>query len=105
MPAHCHKMVAEIAKEAAGQLYERLMGEDIYYKEWRRQNPDCTAKELERRFIAKNWGKCIDFARATLATMLNGPLPDSLKDEIVDALSKDASLRRGRVTGYQQLMH
>lgn len=102
---YCHKMVAAVAKEAAGQLYERLMGENKFYEEWRRQNPDATPKQLERRFIEKNWGKCLEFARATLAAMLRGPYPDSLKEEIVDALSKDATLIRGRPARYQRLLH
>ena len=105
MTSHCHKMVAEVAKASAHELYDKLMGDNLYYDEWKRQNPECSPKELERRFVAKNWGKCLDFARATLAAMLRGPYPDVLKEDILDALSKDASLRRGRRSGYKQLMH
>jgi hypothetical protein len=87
-----HNMVAETAKGIAGNLYETLMGNDEYWAAWQRQNPDCSRKELERRFIEKNWFKCVGAARATLVGLLHGPLREDLKDEIIDALSKDASL-------------
>ncbi len=93
---HCHKMVAKVAQEAAGELYERLMGDDQFYSEWKRQNPEASAKTLERRFIAKNWGKCIPFARATLALMLRSGIDEGLKSEIVEALCLDATLMHGR---------
>jgi hypothetical protein len=97
MIAHCHIQIREIAKAAAGELYERLMGEQHYYDAWKKQNPDCTAKQLEDRFIEKNWPKCIPYARATLALLLRRPdVPDSLKLQIMDVLEKDQSLIRGR---------
>lgn len=97
MSAHCHKLVAKVAQEAAGELYEKLMGDDEIYAEWKRQNPNLTPKQLESRFIAKNWGRCIDFARATLATMLRSPTVDEkLKEDIMEALVLDATLIRGR---------
>jgi hypothetical protein len=95
--AHCHKVVAKVAREAAGELYERLMGEQQFYDPWREQNPGLSPKQLESRFIEKNWGKCIDFARATLACMLGRPdVPEALKEDIMEALVLDASLIRGR---------
>ena len=97
MTAHCHVQVREVAKAAAGELYERLMGDDYYYQTWRKQNPECNAKELERRFVEKNWPKCIAFARATLTQLLTQPnVPESTKAQILDVLCKDNSLIRGR---------
>lgn len=100
----CHKMVAAVAKAAAGELYDTVMGDNEVFSAWKRQNPGATPKQLELRFIAKNWSKCLPFARATLATMLNGPLEEHLKDQIVDALSKDASLRP-RPGEYQRFLN
>ena len=95
--AHCHKVIRKVAMEAAGELYERLMGDDQFYDAWRNQNPGLSPKQLETRFIAKNWGKCIDFARASLACMLSRPdVADSLKEDIVEVLTLDATLIRGR---------
>ncbi len=102
---HCHVMVREFAREAAGQLYEKVMGDNRVFAEWKRQNPNLNAKQLETRFVERNWGKCLDFARATMAAMLRGPYPEHLKDQILDALIKDGSLNRGRRGGYHRMMH
>ena len=96
MAGHVHKLVAQVAKEAAGQLYDRLMGDNMIRKAWQDQNPEATEKELESRFISRNWGQCIPFARATLATMLTAPLDSRTKDDILEALVLDAQLVRGR---------
>jgi hypothetical protein len=101
---HCHKMVRSVAKEAAGQLYETVMGDNKIFEEWKRQNPGASPKQLELRFIERNWGKCVQFARTTLTCMLRqNNIPESVKEEILDALVKDASLTRGRQLGQQIL--
>lgn len=95
--SHVHWKVKQVAMEAAGQLYEKLMADNKIFEAWKKQNPDCqNAQELELKFIAKNWSKCVPYARATMAIMLRGPLPSALKDEISDALILDARLVRGR---------
>ena len=97
MTAHCHVRVREVAQQAAGQLYERLMGDNYYYDLWKQQNPGLSPQELEKRFVEKNWGRCLDFARATLAAMLRSPnVNERLKDEIMDVLEKDWMLVKGR---------
>jgi hypothetical protein len=96
MPAHCHKLVAKVAQEAAGELYERLMGENLFFEEWKRQNPGLSPKALESRFISKNWGRCIGIARATLALLLRSPLDSKAKEDIMEALVLDSTLKRGR---------
>lgn len=97
MTAHCHRQVAEIAKGIAGVLYETLMGDNRFWKVWQEQNPDASRKEMERRFIDMNWGKCIGEARKALVMILRDPsIPEATKMEIVDVLEKDASLMRGR---------
>jgi hypothetical protein len=97
MTAHCHIQIREVAKAAAGELYERLMGDDRYYAAWRKQNPGCNARELERRFIERNWPQLIDYARETLVALLRQPnVSDDIKAQIMDVLEKDNSLVRGR---------
>lgn len=88
-----HVLVAKLAREAASELYEVVMGDNVVRAEWKRQNPGCSEKVLLTRFVAKNWGACIPFARATMARMLTQPLDEGLKEQIMEALVQDASLR------------
>lgn len=95
----CHAKIAEVARAAAGELYESLMSNNVFYDEWRRQNPGCNKKELEDRFIRKNWGNCIDFARTTLTIMLTrDDIDKGMKEEIMRILEQDQLLRSKRVT-------
>ena len=96
----CHAKVMEVAKAAAGELYESMMGNDAFYGAWKRQNPNCkNGKELEKAFIEKNWGQCIEFARATLTVMLTKPeIDEAMKEEIMVILEQDYTLRHRRVT-------
>lgn len=90
----CHVRVRDVAKAAAGELYERLMGDDKCYDAWKKQNPGATAKQLEKRFIEKKWPLCVEFARASLATLLGRPdVAAEVKEEIMDVLEKDQMLR------------
>jgi hypothetical protein len=90
--SHCHEMIAETAKALAHEVYDALMQDQVSWKAWRGQNPGLGRKALEARFVAKYWGQSIPAARATLAAMLTGSLPDHLKDQIKDALILDATL-------------
>lgn len=92
--AICHVRVMEVAKAAAGELYESMMGTNGFYRSWAKQNPGCNGKMLEKRFIDKNWPMCIEFARTTLTIMLTRPdIAESMKDEIMEVLEQDQSLR------------
>ena len=96
----CHAKIMEVAKTAAGELYESLMSNDVMFRAWKKQNPNCNAKQLEARFIDKNWGSCLDFARATLTIMLTkDDVAESMKDEIMKILEQDQMLRHRRVAG------
>jgi len=100
MVAHCHIQIREIAKGAAGHLYERLIGDSRYYEAWRRQNPECDPQELEQRFVEKHWPKCVGYARESLAEMLKRPdVPEAAKAQITEVLAKDQSLVRGWARG------
>jgi len=100
MIAHRHIQIREVAKAAAGHLYERLIGDSRYYEAWKRENPDAGPQELEHRFVERNWPKCIPYARESLAEMLRRPdVPETAKAQIMDVLAKDQSLIRGRARG------
>lgn len=101
--AHCHKEVAIVAKELANANYDELMSQDILYKAWKDQNPDCVrgptvnAKALRARFVKKNWGKYVAAARTTMALLLREPIDEAAKERIVEVLALDATLIRGRL--------
>lgn len=97
--AHCHRLVAQVAKEAAGELYEATMSNNVVRRLWQEQNPGANEAALLARFVARNWGRCIPFARATLATMLTKPIDEGTKETIMEALVLDATLMRGRAEG------
>lgn len=102
--AHCHRDLAVVARALAGELYETLMGDNNMFEAWRKQNPDCTRRELERRFVEKNWGKCLEVARKTLALQLRDPrIPETQKEKIIEILALDQTLLRGRSRHHQML--
>ncbi len=94
MSRFCHQLVAKIAREAAGELYEKMMGIDGFFSAWKAANPSLSAKALEAKFVATRWPACIPFARATLAQLLTNDLDPAVKDDIMEALVLDSSLRQ-----------
>ena len=101
---HCHRMIKEVAQAAAGELYETLMTDNRMFEMWREQNPGLTGKQLEVRFVARNWSSCLEFARATLVGLLKSELDPAHAEAIMEALVLDSSLRRGRQAGVRQVM-
>ncbi len=99
--AHCHFLIKETAQGICHELFDQLMQDDMLFGLWKKRNPGLTTKQLEAKFVAKMWGKpeALQGARATLATMLNHPIDDVLKNQILDALVLDNSLKFGRVAG------
>ena len=101
-PAAAHKLVMSVAVNAAAELYETLMGDNLLYSAWKKQNPGASSKGLALRFIKKNWLSCVPVARATLAAMLRDPtISEEDKESIVEALALDASLIAGRASPAQ----
>lgn len=95
--SHCHKKIKEVAIGLAGATYEMLMSSDNEsYRQWKKSHPLMNAKQLEREFVRVSWSKHIIAARTTLALLLREPLDDAIKEEIVEALTLDATLLRGR---------
>lgn len=85
--AHAHKLVAKTAMEMAQEAYEKNAGRsnDFYEK-----YPDMEA------YVSSCWALYLDAARTTLTQLLTTNMDENLKDEIYQALVKDATLRRGR---------
>lgn len=96
--AMCHKDIREVAMSAANELYDTVMCDNLVYETWKRQNPGATPKVLRSKFVARNWPKCIPFARATLAQMLTKPIDEKTKFRIMEILILDNSLSVGRAS-------
>ena len=102
--SHVHRDVAEVAKAAAGELYETLMSNNQLFSAWKARYPTASARRLERLFIDQNWGKCIPVARATMGRLLASPTLDTeAKERIMEALEKDDLLVLGRANPQIQL--
>jgi len=85
--AHAHKLVAKTAMEMAQEVYEKNASRsDDFYKKY----PD------REEYVSSCWALYLDAARATLAQLLTTNMEENLKEEIHEALVKDATLRRGR---------
>lgn len=94
---NAHKLVAETAKGLAGAMYEEMMTvDDEVWAEMKERFPDTPRAALQDKFIDLMYPRLLSEARATLAAMLNGPLPEGLKDEIHEALVLDNNLKGGR---------
>lgn len=84
---HAHRLVAKTAMEMAQEVYEKNAG----------RSNDFYAKYPDRKaYVKEAWALYLDAARTTLAQLLSTNMDDELKNQIHDALIKDATLRRGR---------
>lgn len=83
----CHFLVKKLCVEMAQTTYERLASQS---------NGFFAANPKSKRWVENSWPIFIEEARATLAQMLERPLPESLKETIHDALIKDARLLHAR---------
>lgn len=83
---HCHWLIAKAAKEMAGAQYEELARNDAWY----RKHPD------QKAFIGAYWGNYCEIARRTLAQMLGMNYPESVKEQIEEALILDNGYAKGR---------
>lgn len=94
---HCHFLVAKVAKEMAGTVFEeKAKQSNQEYLALREAYPDKTSAQLQKMFIAKNWYLFVPAARSILAQMLRSPIEDAMKADIEEALIKDNALRFGR---------
>jgi len=85
-----HRMVAKVAHEMAEEVYEENASKA---DAWRVLWPN------HRAWVKAHRVYFLEAARATLAQMLTGTLPEHLKEEIKDALVKDNAFRVVREKG------
>lgn len=79
-----HKLVAKTAMEIAGEAYDQMAEDDVWYK----AHPDA------KHYVATNWHKYIEAARGALTMVLTcHTTPEDQKEIIYDALCADHSLR------------
>ena len=77
-----HKLVAQTAMEMAGTFHDIMCKtEPNFYKEWPK----------DKIYVAKKWPMFVAEARKQLASMLNGPYPEDMKQQIHQALIFDAN--------------
>lgn len=105
MTKHAHIMIIKTARELAGALWEEVMRDNAQYAIFKSMHPGYGPKALQQHFIAAATTRLLPQARATLAEMLATNIPEHLKEEIKDALVKDAALVRGRGTGLSHPVH
>lgn len=94
--SHCHKKIREVAIALAEESYEAVMGNNWVRAEWKRQHPGMGEKALIKSFVSRNWPRYIPAARTTLTLLLRSPIDDKAKEEIMEVLTLDATLIRGR---------
>lgn len=98
---HAHKMIVELAKQMAAELYDDLMKDNKRWAAWKetltREFAIAGAEQIQLMFIEQMYVHQIEPARATLAGLLATPIDEELKASIADALIADAPLREGRL--------
>lgn len=97
--AHCHWQVKDVAIELAKEVYEVAMSNNQFradFKELYGRDGSALEAELIAKFVEINWPALVPQARSTLAAMLRGPYDDAMKEKIMEALSLDSQLIRGR---------
>lgn len=93
---HAHNAVYVQATELCMSAYEALMEQNEIWEAWLGSHPGFSRRHLELAFLKKFTFRFVAPARALMAARLQGPLDDSVKDAIYEALVLDATLLRGR---------
>lgn len=102
--AHCHKLIASVAKGIMSETYEMVMQDNAIWKLWQEQHPKLSRSQLQSEYVRTRWGLAIPAARATLAHMLTLGIDEREKEEIMEALTLDNELVLGRQSGGQEMM-
>lgn len=92
---HAHPLVLETALKMALEVYETYMSKvNKEYKDWKEapDNVGLNMDELAIKWAHQNVAHYLRQARATLAQMLRTNIAENLKEQIADALIKDAQL-------------
>lgn len=90
---YCHRMVKVTAMALAHEVYDRAMGDNAAWANWRQFCEDLGRQQTEEEFVALAWPHLLDTARATLAKLLGSSMDEGLKEQIHDALIKDNLIR------------
>lgn len=93
---YAHRLVAKTAREMAEVLFEEVMRDNTVYAAHKRICPELTPQMQRSLFVSLMTPHLLENARATLAGMLAGPYPESLKSKISDALILDQELSHHR---------
>lgn len=93
---HAHELVAATARDMAHELYDALMQNNSWWAQWQAWHPGASRAEMEASFVRRNLGQLLPKARAALAGALVQPIDETLKETILEALTLDATLMRGR---------
>lgn len=86
-----HWLVAKTAREMAEVAYDELASDPLGGNQFYRRHPD------KKAWVEAVHGSLLAQARAALAGILNDPRPtisEERREQIADALIKDAGLRR-----------
>lgn len=82
VPTYTHHLIAKTAMGIAAAAYESMAHDNVFYK----------LHPSQKGFVETYWSGFLRQAKTQLAGMLRGDYPDSLKAEIMDALTKDKSI-------------
>lgn len=101
---NAHRLIAETAVKLAYACYEEWMGanNDLY----RKMRENLTNKQIETVFVAKVAPTLLEEARLALTDCLAEPdsvVPQSMKDEIAEALILDTDFRANRVKAAEHM--
>jgi hypothetical protein len=72
------------------------MAQEVYEKNASRSNEFYEKYPDREAYVSSCWALYLDAARTTLAQLLTTNMEESLKEQIHEALIRDATLRRGR---------
>lgn len=82
----CHFLIKKTAVELAGQHYDKAAHDNVFYHYY----------PTEKFFIQHEWHQFITMAKSILTSMLGRhDICEAMKEEIFDALIKNASLPKG----------
>lgn len=85
-PKACHFLVWKTATELAGQHYEKAAHDNLFYYYY----------PTEKFFLARETHQFITMAKSILTSMLGRTdICEAMKEEIFDALLKQASIPKG----------
>lgn len=97
---HAHKMIVELAKEMAHEVYSVVMRNNAVYDSWKVICPELTRDLAEAFFVDHLFPYLIEDARATLAGVLATNISEDLKESISEAIIRDTVFREGRRRAY-----